>query len=1178
MPDTVHPPRSNNAAMCEDCGAAIAATAAEGLCGACLVKSFGLEAPGERTAPEPGGVLRFFGDYELLEEVARGGMGVVYRARQVSLNRTVAVKLLASSGDGSMSFAERFKVEAEAAAGLDHPHIIPVYEFGQYGEQPFLAMRYIPDGRSLSGAKVSARAAAEIMVKTAQAMHYAHQRGVLHRDLKPANILLDETGEPFVSDFGLAKLMEADTGLTRSVEMMGTPAYMPPEQASGKLSLVTTAADVYGLGAVFYELLTGRPPFTGESGLEIIRKVTDEPPARPSSIVKSLDRDLETICLKCLEKEPPKRFASALALADDLQRWLRHEPIHARPAGSLERLWKWARRHPAIAAVSAISLLAVTVIAVGATLFSLRLQKSAEENRQQIIGLHQLSAEQMVEDGDAFTGLLHLTEAIRLEERDAPGSARVLRSYFQSIVRQSPSPELVWFHDAAQLDAAFSGDGSHAATGGADGGVRLYDAASGALRHTMKHSGAVSRVMFNAGGTRVLCFGDESLSVWDTQTGAPAGALPKICRGAVFHPDGTRGLVLTRYSALECSAEDGAVLRMLVMLPAHGGAYPPDGKRLALSVEKAAGQHCIQLLDGLSGAMLAESPPEQFALRELAFSPDGRLFMARSEVPTGQRGLRRLLVWKTDALSEPPVIFRDGVHHSSAASFDAAGTRIIHAGTSGNAAFLDPHRLETRGVQFLDPGTMLTESILPLGHPATVAAWSAGDQHLVTATVAGAVRLWNPALLETKPPALWHSGAVLAARFSPGGDRLLTASADGTLRLYRLPHDGGAAAAIPHHQGDQRSDIVSLGVAGPDEMFSFSRAGILRRWHARDGRMLSEQAHFSSHPDPFFVPGRKTLLLTKGQRVTEVSVAGGSVSGSAQTSEQFASILFLTGAGNAPLVAVSGRRRGGDGSAAFAAGVYDSGTGQPACPPLPHPAEVRALTFSPDARQLLTGCLDGRARVWNVADGTPARELPHAAGVITVAWSGDGRSLLTGTGLGNNTRHSAQLWRTGDTPVWQVWRDSSITHAIFSLDGAFVALSSADGEVTLHHAATGMLTGAPLRLQSRPNAIAFSPDSRSLGIAGNGLQPCLLDTQTGRQLAIAMLHPMPLRTVAFSAGSRTFATGSNDSFVRLWPMDGATDDIGELQQTAEMLSNQTLDGNTLRRLTAEELRGRTAPR
>jgi WD40 repeat protein len=292
--------------------------------------------------------VRYFGDYELLEVIARGGMGVVYKARQVSLNRLVALKMILKGELATPKDVTRFRAEAEAAAHLDHPHIVPIYEVGDHDGQQYYAMRYVEGTALTRRPRADARREAGLVATVARAVHHAHQHGILHRDLKPSNILVDAAGTPLVTDFGLAKRVDADRSLTESGALVGTPRYMAPEQADGRKDL-TVAADTYSLGVVLYERLTGRTPFTGETVLEVLRQVREAEPPRPSSIAPGLDRDLETICLKCLEKEPAKRYGSAEALAEDLECWLRGEPIQARASGALERAVKWAKRQPAIA-------------------------------------------------------------------------------------------------------------------------------------------------------------------------------------------------------------------------------------------------------------------------------------------------------------------------------------------------------------------------------------------------------------------------------------------------------------------------------------------------------------------------------------------------------------------------------------------------------------------------------------------------------------------------------------------------------------------------------------------------------------------------------------------------------------------------------------------------------------
>jgi serine/threonine protein kinase/Tfp pilus assembly protein PilF len=309
-------------------------------------------------------MLGDFGDYELLEEIGRGGQGVVYRARQKSLNRTVvALKVIGLGPWATEAHLKRFRREAEAAASLDHPSIVPIYEVGERDGSCYFSMKFVEGGQLdevIGREPLPIPRAVELIAKLARAIHHAHEHGILHRDIKPGNILLDANGEPHLTDFGLARLVETESTVTRTKEVLGTPSYMAPEQAVGETRTLTSATDVYGLGAVLYQLLTGHPPFAGGTTYETIQLVLERNPRRPRLWNPKIDRELETICLKCLDKDPKRRYSSALALAEDLEHWLKHEPVQARRTGIFIRGKKWVRRNPTS------TLLAVSLIALAA--------------------------------------------------------------------------------------------------------------------------------------------------------------------------------------------------------------------------------------------------------------------------------------------------------------------------------------------------------------------------------------------------------------------------------------------------------------------------------------------------------------------------------------------------------------------------------------------------------------------------------------------------------------------------------------------------------------------------------------------------------------------------------------------------------------------------------------------
>jgi WD40 repeat protein len=583
-----------------------------------------------------------FGDYELLGEVGRGGMGVVYRARQKSANRLVALKVVLAGELASTDAVARFKAEATAAANLDHPNIVPVYEVGERAGRHFFSMK-LAEGGSLKDGRGSWRTrpaeAARLVAQIARAVHHAHQRGLLHRDLKPSNILLDADGAPLVADFGLVKRLEGDTVLTRTDGVVGTPAYMAPEQARGERGL-TTAADVYGLGAILYELLTGQPPFRGDTPLEILDRVRGTDPPGPLSLNPGVPPDLEVICLKCLRKEPGSRYASAEELAQDLERWQRGEPIQARSTGRLERAWLWARRNPVVASLSALLTIVTVALlagAIGAALYFRGLNSSlteanaqvgreviktqealteaetAKDRLQERLGLIQLDQASKVAETDPSLCALWLAEALKLDGQN-PHRAALHRARLAAHLAELPAPARLvigspWSarpqgsQDRA-LIPIFSPDGRTLCLQDQHGwGTRLIDLVSGQTLH-------------------------DGLSDAEKAVRVPFVPVPRY-----FTPDGRRFVATTgQGTATLLDVPGRRKLAGPFYLPF---ALSPDGTRLAVqAVPEVRTQQVapLRILDTHDGREITTF--EAIRARQFEWSPDGNYLLVRGGFPS----------------------------------------------------------------------------------------------------------------------------------------------------------------------------------------------------------------------------------------------------------------------------------------------------------------------------------------------------------------------------------------------------------------------------------------------------------------------------------------------------------------------------------------------------------------
>jgi hypothetical protein len=598
----------------------------QGLCPRCVARhAAGIFAARRSSSASPGKVesateTHEFGNYELVEEIARGGMGVVWKARQLSLNRIVAVKLMLAGKFSSPEFVQRFRAEAEAAANLQHPNIVAIHEVGEHQGQPYFSMDYVP-GQNLSqlvGDKpLPGRRAAALLKTVAEAVHYAHQQGILHRDLKPANILIDESGEPRVTDFGLAKRFSSsgnpvpDSELTLTGQVLGTPAYASPEQAGGKRNFAGPASDVYSLGAIFYFMLTGRAPFVSDTLEETLRQVHEAEAVSPRLLNPAVPRDLETICLKCLSKEPRRRYGSASALGADLQRWLNHEPITARRVGPVAKTWRWCQRRPVIASLL-LALHVVMAIGLGGILWQWR---RAEQNARDAIGrlreayLAQARANRLSgQPGQRFATLSAISNAVALN----PPSEQRAQLRNQAIAAMS-LPDLVPVWTLENTNATWNGGSidlprSRYALVTTNGRAEVRRVPDNSLLFQLPPRTVPAQLPLDFspdGRFLAICYSNSQVAIWDLDTRAVTveDRGEERVETLAFSPDSTRVAIAGTNSL---TAVWDLTRRRLIRaitneVRTQFVSFDPAGKRLAIGFYK---NNTVVIVDAETGARL----------------------------------------------------------------------------------------------------------------------------------------------------------------------------------------------------------------------------------------------------------------------------------------------------------------------------------------------------------------------------------------------------------------------------------------------------------------------------------------------------------------------------------------------------------------------------------------------
>ena len=1092
--------------------------------------------------------------YALLGEHGRGGMGRVLRVEDAFLGREVALKeLLPVDGDGSGTDAAsaeraaplvaRFLQEARITGQLEHPGIVPVYELGHRADGTLYYTMKLVRGRTLEHALRNCGSLEERMtllphfVDLCQAVAYAHSRGVIHRDLKPANVMVGEFGETIVLDWGLSKALgkadihagnlaaslqamqvgdEASLGKTAHGAAIGTPSYMPPEQARGDLDAVDARSDIYSLGAVLYELLSGLPPHTGRTMNEVLAKVIDH---EPSPLPSNAPRELAAIARTALNKEPAKRYPSAKALADEVQRFQAGVAVEAYRYSLLERAVRFGRRHRALVLTGAVSLL---LLAAVSSIYSLSITRANLElmhSRDSLIVSRdeEAAARQLAEETIEQLQRKNYVSGIRLAESHLARRQVVLAHKRLSEVPRAyrhwewgylwqaldTAQQTFGGHNAAVASAAFSPDGKWIVTASYDATAKVWDSATGVERFVLSgHEGWIRSVLFNPDGTRVLTVSEDGTArAWDASTGEPVAEL----RGhtgpithAAYHPEGA--LVATASYDHTARVWDAASGHERFMLEGHSDVvrmalFSPDGSQILTVSEDGT----ARLWDTESGELRAALEGHTDWIRHGAFSTDGALVVTSSRDTTAK-------VWDsvTGALVATLAGHGDAV---MSAHFDAQGERVVTAcwdsvvrvwdvHTAGLITDMRGHSDAVLGAVFLNE-----EEVLSFSRDATARRWSTrtgdevmaywghrqgilsmtmapGGTHFATASSDASAKLWSIEGTTDHYILRGHDDFVWGAVFNRDGTLLATASEDGTAITWDGA-SGAMLAKLTGHQGWVRTVAFS-----PDSetVATGSSDGTARLWHPRTG---ASQGVLKGHEGPILW----VAFDESGEQVITASDDGTAIIWSRNTAT--------------PLVTLAG-----------------------------HGDWVRMASFNADGTRVLTASGDGTARLWDSATGDLVHVLAGHGDAVSGAWfSADGSRVCT-----VSTDRTARLWHTasGEGIATLEGHTDVVYAAAFSPDGSRIVTGSRDGlaRVWDGHAGTPLAT-----LRGHGDAVttvAFSPDGDRIVTASWDNTTKLWSTVSAEELTTLHGHTHRVRSAVFSPDGTRIASASLDGTACIW--------------------------------------------